>query len=491
MVKKDQWRICRIVVLSLLFAVYTIYLLWAFLHTEAWVPDERWFFYLARTLGGGGGINLREYTHLENRLGYGAVYWYILNFSKTVLTARIYSLTCQISIPVLLVITLKMFRTEQNMDNRIAVALLLYFSSPFAWFTGKIIGPELIGNCLGAMAATILLWMTEVRNLCTIGPNIKTRIILISGSLLGGVATGVKPNYIVFLVFWGVYFTIKYITEENRPPKAIPSYLKILMLVAIGFIIGFIAANPVSVTDPKIYISNIAGTNSSNFSVLHLKNCLFKECIEWDFVNSGGMNETIISAVAAISVFVIGCIWGNKRVKILCIASLLACCFLLLLCCRGDRFLGWYLLPFLYLIPISVHDKRIMYPILALNFFILLPGLCYQIQAKNDQIAFIKEWDEYTELMQEYQKEFPEAEPVYYVEMSPESVPDQYLNRIYQYEKSLDKPQLIFISKRALANGSISYLFNLAASNREGYTLIDSYKSLHVCIFQPEKRGEL
>ena len=55
MVKKDQWRICRIVVLSLLFAVYTIYLLWAFLHTEAWVPDERWFFYLARTLGGGGG----------------------------------------------------------------------------------------------------------------------------------------------------------------------------------------------------------------------------------------------------------------------------------------------------------------------------------------------------------------------------------------------------------------------------------------------------
>ena len=54
MVKKDQWRICRIVVLSLLFAVYTIYLLWAFLNTEAWVPDERWFFYLARRVGGGG-----------------------------------------------------------------------------------------------------------------------------------------------------------------------------------------------------------------------------------------------------------------------------------------------------------------------------------------------------------------------------------------------------------------------------------------------------
>lgn len=124
--------------------LYALFMIYSCLHIESMAPDERWFM---RVLDSEITLkSLRDIVNVPNYLGYGAIYWIILKFLGSFLRIRLFSFLLLLSIPIcIMFLNRKLGYSERG----VFLSCILYLSCPLSWFTGKIIGPEIMGWAVG------------------------------------------------------------------------------------------------------------------------------------------------------------------------------------------------------------------------------------------------------------------------------------------------------------------------------------------------------
>ncbi len=138
--KKTYW-----ILTAVLTVLYAGFMLYVCINTSALVPDERWFLGILNSE-----ITLdkpSDVLSVPNHLAYGAIYWIVMKLLGTFLRMRL--LMFVMLLGVLLCVILTNVRLGQSARG-VFFSCLLYLSCPMAWFTGKIIGPEIMGMCLGS-----------------------------------------------------------------------------------------------------------------------------------------------------------------------------------------------------------------------------------------------------------------------------------------------------------------------------------------------------
>lgn len=446
-----------------LIAAYALFIFYAYAHIEAVSADESWFWNVSQGISWHHSIKNMLLT--ESYLGYGAFYWQTLKVLHSFFAVRMVWALLIVSVPFCIALTgLKVFDFS---CRQLFFSLFLYFSCPLAWFTGKIIGPEVFGQALGCWGAFLIFFGYKKR---------KSLFICI-GAVLTGLATGVKLYNIVFIIFPALYVLISEIKQKKTKELALYALLCIPCFL-VGFIHG---GGYIMIANPSLYKKSLPPTNG--FRMDYLQQVLFREYIEWDLVNSGGMDNTIISVLGCIGLFLVSLSKGKN--KILACSAFASIVLLLLSCCFSARFLGWYLLPAIFIIPLCLSASLLTIPILLLNFVLVFSPLSYQVTSKFQWIENVKNVDRIKLRIQDWESAYSDEIKKYsFVEFA-QGLPF-YAEYIYKDGEASGENQLIFISKRALTNRHIKNLLWQAEQELNGYKLVDFKDGVYFLKFESQ-----
>ena len=451
--EKDKTFLKTIIGLIVIYSLFIFYVFW---HIEAKSYDERWFYSISQ------GIrwhhSVKNLLLTENYLGYGAIYWIIIKILHSFFVVRMVWAIMIISIPIC---TCILCRKVLNFSMRnIFFSILIYFSCPLVWFTGKIIGPEILGQALGCWGiSTILIGHFKEKSYC-----------LIIGVFLVGLATGVKLYNFVFYIFSMFYIFLDFLAGKSY--KKILVYIIIIytFVLCCGFLCGYGAGN----------VWSAVGGGGGALSIrCPLKHILFSEQISWDLINVGGLNRLIMHVPCLAAIFIL-----SKKTKKK-IAGILSIFILLLAVCFKSYFSGWYLFPLIIIISICVPDSFLMFPILILNLIFMFAPLSYQIESKIEQIQNIKNIDIINLHIRNWEKNYnKDYKKNYFVEFVDKPYSFLYQDEAYE-EKNAEK-QLLFFSRRSLVLSRNKYLFLQAKNNQNGYKLVDYRDGVFLVQFERE-----
>lgn len=449
---------------ALFILIYGGFMLWCSMHTEALVPDEKWFLKIIKNDVRLDSIKSLIYT--PNYLGYGSIYWILMGILGNFRMMRLVSGIALISILACLILTLKLWKVEKKV---VFYSTAIYLSAPLTWFTGKMIGPEILGYATGVWGGYFVLRSCEN---CTSG---KRSAIL--GWILLGISIGIKLNYICLAAFSGIYILLDSFYQKEIKPETIKTLLKRIAYAALGSLAGFVISSPIFILNTKQYFEELGGVYS-DFSLKYLDNVLNRTWIEWDLVNSGGMTNTIISIWAFFAIFILGLKFSKKKISVYsaCISSI----FLILISCKS-RFLGWYLLPIIFLSSLSVSNSRWMILIICINLCCMHTNIEYQIKSKIEQIQNVESIDAIENVIHIYNEKYPNYEPYYLVETCIDQLPFNYKTVDDIIKSSNNK--IIYISQRARANGGIENIYMMGKEERNRYRILeDNINSTNISI---------
>lgn len=459
-----------------------LYLIWggvitySYLQVNACVPDEAWFYSIIRDVDLS---SLKGVLLTPNYLAYGSAYWIIYGILHEFLIIRIFCILLMFSFPVSIAVTMR--KVWNCPELNIIFALLLYLTCPYAWFSGKIIGPEILGNVIGAWGCTVaLFYFTK---------NKKNRMF--SGGILLGISAGIKLYNTVFAVFVCTYVLFSeflYNTESTKFKKMIKSDLTI----GIGWMAGFLVSNPILFLNPKIYMDNLSFNNI--FSFYNLQNVFNKKYIEWDLVDSSGLRVNLFSFSAFILLLIFGFLSVNKARWL---SALVSSAFLILLC-STQGFLGWYLMPLLYIMPLNLAGFTIFENkyrkieiifsviIISLNFVFCNNGVRYQIQSKLKQIAITNDMDEIKKKIADCNCRLPGYVPHYFIDYFREEIP---LESGYEIMTLDESRQILYISERTMIFEAVRNVYQQAIDHQNGYSLYDDWGNVKVILYEKPVGG--
>ena len=442
--------------------VYGAVMLYFFIKTEAFVPDEINFYSISQQ------IKIERFIdifHVENKLGYGSIYWIILRLLKSKLAIRLFCYVCLMITPISIVYSVK--DIYQGNWKEIFLSLIVYFCMPLSWFTGKMIGPELIGNAVGVLAVLLCI-------------NDKKKTML--GALLAGISIGIKTYNLIFVVYIVLYKSI--IKKENLINN-VKEYLSICLCCVIGYIVS----NPIFVLNNEVFKENFIST-FCKFKISYIWNLCTRENIEWDLVNSGGISHVIMSFY----LFIILLIWGfiiNKYRK-RTLVNLFCVVILLILFSFNKRILGWYYLPLTFIIPLSVPESIGSFFIILINLFFIWHDLSYQVVGKIDQIKHVtlEETIEYKIDYYIHNEKYQEYDKYYLVDVGLNSLKYTFSNYKEITQEGENKDFILVISQHTLANKAISIMYNNAKNEQDGYSLEYSFDDIIVLKHESNTRGD-
>lgn len=423
-------------------AIYGIVMGWLFSYTNAKVPDEIWFYGIINDLQVS---SLKEFILIENYLGYGSLYWMILYVLNTFSNIRVFCWLCLISMPITLVLLIKKVFNREWVES--FAAIFLYLSCPINWFTGKIIGPEIISNAFGCVGLFLLMIgfdrifgrskISQTKELC-----------LIFGGGLIGIASGIKLYNIVFAVFFVTYVILEvfFVSKETR--EKLKKLMTIVLPFMFAFIIAFILTNPIMVFDRQIYLENqVSGFELPTIDGIY--QLIYKYNITWDLVNSSGLNFLIVSVVSLII------IWGfaivRKKNRNIAIAGIASFVFLTLLFSISTSFQGWYYMPIVFIISIAIGGiSTVDWIVLLMNLFLMLPNIYFQIDTKLMQVEVVEAYDNSVQaIIDKYLRDYEGCE---LIDFSSWQVPkDSNDETLWDYNITKKvNPQIIIISSKVL-----------------------------------------
>lgn len=345
--KKIAW-IC----FGILLLLYIGFISFYYLYTDCTVPDEDWFLQIFHSIHWKADKSIFAYlAETENYLGYGQIYWILGGIYPNILFLRVMASFMLFGC---------LFFTLKEVKNRYGIQMvpyagILWISMPYAWYTDKIIGPEILGLFLGIFGLYIL-------------NNEKYRWI---GWCLLGISYAVKMNYIVFLLaafLLEIKCPAANTAFHSLPVEIKQTWSRRITALAKGTAIslcGFILANPIILWDMRVYIDNMA--MDSKIILEALSYVFERREREWDGVMVNGVFWGYVSAF----LFIITIMWQIMRRKLQktekdCsflqenyfygnMAGMLSL-LLVFVCCR-DIFLGWYLLPLCYFMVIFICSR--------------------------------------------------------------------------------------------------------------------------------------
>ncbi len=349
---------------------------------------------------------------------------------------------------------------------------MLFLSCPFAWYTGKIIGPELYGNALGAIGATIILLQQNKNKRISIS-------VYVLGGFFIGLSTGVKSYNLLFGLFAGLYEICNAFTYEKGEVQIEIRTLFIKGCTMLGgCIIGFMFANPIILFDMGVYQRN-ATSLDRYLSQNGLIELFTRSTIEWDLVQSGGICHCIISICGLIILFILSCIFEkNRKITIAVFVTFAA---LVAMFYGNDRILGWYFIPLLFILPLCVTDNNLYVILLAANFAFVHSDTWYQIDSKMEQIKNVESEEQIEAFIEEHAREYPDYQKVYFVDVGLKHI--EMDSEFFYVPK---ENQYIAISDRAKKNEHISQIYLMAVENINGYSLILEENGVSIVTYHAE-----
>lgn len=295
--------------LYLVFILYSLYQLMIFLSWTTMSPDEISFI-----------AGAKVYSFFDRSappLNYGTLFWVVLGIIKSPLVLRFFFLILFLSIPLLILSTIRSQSTK-------LICFLFYLTMPYAFWTGKLISPEVIVLFLIALSLHSLS---------------KRKFYL--AALLAGLAVGVKTTAIPFLIFFMALQLYKC------------DFKKLLFSIGIACL-GIWIANPINVDLYFLQLSS-AQVETQNLIPLNperIKEILFIPQWSWDMLLTNAFSQLIINPYCILVISILLLI-KDKSVgiafTIFWISSLTLVYF-------SRDFLAWYFFPFIPVLMYCIGD---------------------------------------------------------------------------------------------------------------------------------------
>lgn len=302
---------------------------------------------------------------------------------------------------------------------------------------------------------------------------------LVAAGFLMGLSAGVKLNYAAFFVFAGAYVFFGACYFKNMDVSGgIRLFCRAALVGVAAFAAGFLISNPIMVTDFEKFKQ--AYGEASNFSIAYLKDVLFRQNIEWDLVNSGGMTHTIVSLVGLIGVCLGSYLYRGDRP--LTLAGICATAVLVAMCCKA-RFLGWYLMPMIFLLCVITPDSRRVFVVLLINFALMLPDTAYQVTSKTGQIRNVERRESILQTIDEWTQAYPEYRRFVLADVCVDSLPYNFSDEI-KTGVFTGEHQIFFISERGRANKKINDIYQHAVQGQNGYELAGEENGLTIVLLE-------
>ncbi|KTR08559.1 hypothetical protein NS365_01085 [Aureimonas ureilytica] len=278
-----------------LFTGWFILLLWVFSHTSALVPDEQIFLNLSH------GYSLPEILLGPSKYGYGQLFWLIIHFCSG-LTARAIAMAAMLTTPLLICATV----SDRSVFGRTLV-FLLWLSMPIAFWTGKLIGPELMSMGLASGAVFAL-----------------HRERLMYAGLLSGLAVGLKLSGAPIIFFIGLLILLE-------KPNPLRSAINFCLCAIVGAFIAY----------PGLLFSEPTGVSTADVSLARVLTNLNMSRWEWDGVFSGGVLSFTLATGPFIG-FMAFALFSYWRGALALVVAFVA---LILLMSTSETQYGWYVIP--------------------------------------------------------------------------------------------------------------------------------------------------
>lgn len=283
---------------EILLGIYLFIYGFLFLNYQALSSDEITNFDISRT-----------YNFFSNNVppgNTGAIFWTLLGIMPSFQIARI--------VFYVLVITSVFLICEiGNKDTKKSIFLLmLYISMPFAFWTGKILSPEIVLLFLISIALKISL---------------KKQLI---AYMVLGVAIGIKLTAIPALIYLALSnLELKFVTRK------------------VGYVIvSVLVATLTNVFNIKRFVQSLLFSEQTSPQVENISKMriiLFDNLKSWDSVQIGSLGHLLIHPIIVVLILITGLLIKTRNVfAFFCAFS----CALLLIWLSPSGF-GWYWIPFI------------------------------------------------------------------------------------------------------------------------------------------------
>lgn len=307
-----------------------------------------------------------------------------------------------------------------------------------------------------------------------------------AGGVLIGISVGIKLYNMVFGLFIVIYEMWTDIEFKNLIIRIkLDSILKKGLTILFGCIIGFIATNSIVIWDTKAYLANMVNSKGL-FSLTRMWHLLIDTGIQWDLVNSGGFCHSIVSLFGIICFFLIGCI--NRKKRRMVAATLLSFIVVTLLFTSTSVVLGWYYLPFLFILPLCMPDKIVYAIMLIVNFHFIGADTCYQIETKFQQIENVQNQIEIAKYIDEIYKGYNEYVRWNFIDVGLGEIATTKFewNKFCSIQQDIDKEKIFMaVSERYRNNALINSFVIKAESNIDGYKLLEQQEEIYIIIHSP------
>ncbi len=447
--------------------IYFVIMLFLYCNISATVPDELWFLDIIKQQSLN---NFKDYIFIQNYLGYGALYWSFVAIFKKILYLRLISWMGITIVPILIIFILRKLLNTSWLN--IVFAIFLYLSIPCVWFTGKVIGPEIYSNTFGVIGSTIFLYFISKKNI-----SIKNNIYLFFSCVLVGISSGIKAYNISF----GLFVILFFILNSIKNKFSLIYMVKRVVLFIAGFISGFLLSNLIIFKSINTFIANFT-QYSSPFHITQISTVLFKKYIEWDLVNSSGLEYFIIPCITLFLLYLITLIC-NKN-KVITISSIISTLFLLLLCSR-DRFLGWYLMPLTFFIPLCIPPQKNYFFIVlvVINVFMMKPFINFQIKTKLETIYNINNQHIVENITNKYNKLYNDYQPIYIIDLGLKGIPYSHFDPPLF---DTNKKSILYFSEHSKANIQHKRIIEKSLNNNDtNYKFVTKNDNITVILYKP------
>lgn len=444
--------------------VYAAIMFFIYIKYKSYVPDEIWFYAYLNMYHNY--IMKGNIFDIPNSLGYGQLYWIFYSIINNMLLIRIISIVCVFGTIYFIFKTTSLFYSGSNIKVVSSLVIMLYLTFPISWFTGKIIGPEIISTTFGAAACYFYFLSSKTED---------RKFYLISIILLS-MSCSIKLSNVVFGVLIGCYIIINVIESSKDAVYQIG-------MGTFIFVTSFIIFNPFIITDFSQYKTNLTSTIGS-FNLSYIESVLFQDVLTWDLIGTGGINYHVILVVFLVVIMLLFGIINLKK----SIPFIMTIIFIIISCCKSP-FFSWYLMPLIYIIPVLVSIGLsnvetlnfkyigIVVAIIIINFFCMFENIYYNVNSKFDQFSIVDNEQYYIQIIDDFFKQntqFDYNTSMYLTEFGF----SKYSAGLFDISK-LKENQVLIIMDRFLNIDDRNDLVNSAKENMGEFALIQETNGVY------------
>ena len=323
----------------------------------------------------GGAHNFSFFSRTAPPYQYGSLFWMLLSVLKSQLLIRIFFLAIFLAIPILVTSLYKKPLSK-------LICLLFYLSTPYAFWTGKLISPEILMLFLGTLGLYLF----------------SSRIYI--AAFLVGLAVGIKLTGLPFVIF---LLSLAIFRKAS---------IKTLLVASTCCLIGFWLANPINV---DLYVAEIIQLKLNSATALvfdknRLQDMLFTEKWAWDNVLTNSFSQMVCSPYVLIGLIIAV---GLNSISLATAVAIFSITNFYMVYTGQDLYV-WYFFPFIPILMFaltsleidgevtSCHTKAsqirlwlcpvLVLALIAINFYQTIPYSIFQANEKFQHIASRKSY---------------------------------------------------------------------------------------------------